>query len=90
MLFCKLDNVSKNCLSRHSVLVFLTNHCYTTTKPKQECVLGEPPLETAPNSLSVLQKLINNSMNYEGVFMCDKTHLNLYRTFASIFLAYLY
>ena len=42
-----------------------------------------------------LQKLINNSSakhkgnhSREGVFICDKTHVDFHKTFASIFSAY--
>ena len=45
--------------------------------------------------LSMLQKLINNSLakhkenhSREGVFICDKTHVDFHKTFALIFSAY--
>ena len=45
--------------------------------------------------LNVFQKLINNSRakhkgnhSREGVFICDKTHVDFHKTFAAIFSAY--
>ena len=53
------------------------------------------PRPRLKNPYSTFQKLINNSWakhkeNYsrEGVFICDKTHVDFHKTFASIFSAY--